>query len=514
MPPSTLSYKGRVDGSGNVTNGKYVIPQLNWNFDNSYARLPSDFYSKLAPKKVDQPQLVILNRALVQELGLVDSIDDVDALDNQALAQLFSGTRLPQGAEPLAQAYAGHQFGHFTMLGDGRAHLLGEHITPDGRRVDIQFKGSGPTPYSRRGDGCAALAPMLREYVISEAMHALGIASCRSLAVVTTGKPVYRESALPGAVLTRVAASHLRVGTFEYTAAKDDKAHLKELADYTIDRHYPELKDATSPYAELLAVLQSRQIELVIDWLRVGFIHGVMNTDNMTISGETIDYGPCAFMNSYDPETVFSSIDQNGRYAFGNQPAIVQWNLICFATAILPLLHSNNEEAVTKAQDIINEFQPKFQHAWLQMMRAKLGLLSEEKKDGTLIQDFLEWMQQNKADYTNTFLDLMQENLPDKAIYHTPTFTTWHQRWNERLSRNKEQRPAALKLMRNNNPSVIPRNHRVEEALEEAQEHANFKPLQQLLEALASPYQTDDKHAHFQTPPPLNDKAYQTFCGT
>ena len=490
---------------------KHITPARSWNFDNSYARLPPDFYTRLAPGKVAAPRLVILNTPLLHTLGL----DNIANGSEEELARLFCGTQLPPGAEPLAQAYAGHQFGHFAMLGDGRAHLIGEHITPDGQRVDIQFKGSGKTPYGRRGDGYAALAPMLREYIISEAMHALGIATTRSLAVVATGKPVYRETTLPGAVLTRVAASHLRVGTFQYIAATGDKAQLTLLADYAINRHYPDLKDSAAPYADLLRAVQARQIALVTDWLRVGFIHGVMNTDNMTISGETIDYGPCAFMDSYDPQTVFSAIDQQGRYAFGNQPSIAMWNLIRFAEALLPLLHPEPEKAVALAEDIIRPFNEQFQSAWLAMMRGKLGLTGEDENDNVLISDLLGWMQQHKADYTNTFQNLTAGTLPEAAQPNDSAFTDWQRRWRQRQAQHTAHPDTALNQMRRHNPMVIPRNHRVEEALQAAEED-NSAPLHQLLAALTQPYRSDPPaaYADYQKPPAASEQVYQTFCGT
>lgn len=482
---------------------------IGWRFDNSYAELPYHFYTKLHPSKALNPRMVISNHVLAKTLGL-----DLKSLTDDELAQYFSGNTLPVGATPLAQAYAGHQFGHFTYLGDGRAHLIGEHITPNGKRVDIQLKGSGQTPYARRGDGRAALGPMLREYIISEAMHALGIPTTRSLAVVTTGEPVYRETVLQGAILTRVASSHLRVGTFEYLAAREDVEGLKQLADYAIQRHYPEIVDSDSPYLALLEVMMHRQINLITEWMRVGFIHGVMNTDNMTISGETIDYGPCAFMDSYDPSTVFSSIDHAGRYAYANQPHIAQWNIARFAEALLPLLHDNIQEAVTIAENTLQSFGNIMQQAWLGMMRRKLGLLNEEKDDVHLVSDLLKWMQQHSADYTNTFHDLTHEGFPRGALYQDSVFAAWYDQWQQRLTRNAKPLSFSIALMRENNPVLIARNHQVELALKAAEEDSDFSAFHELLKVLSAPYDAKREYTAFTQPPPPSERVYQTFCGT
>src|SRR4051795_12640950 len=372
-----------------------------WRLEHSYAQLPQLFYSDVRPTPVDEPRLVIFNRALADELGL-----DAAALDSPAGALIFSGNALPEGARPIAQAYAGHQFGHFTALGDGRAILLGEQITPSGDRRDIQLKGAGPTQYSRNGDGRAALGPMLREYIISEAMHALGIPTTRSLAVVSTGQAVYRETVADGAVLTRVASSHIRVGTMQWAAAHDDVAAMRALAGYTMTRHYPELRGSPEPYIALLDAIVARQASLIARWQLVGFIHGVMNTDNMALSGETIDYGPCAFMDKYDPATVFSSIDRGGRYAYGNQPSIAQWNLARLAEAMLPLFDRDADRAVERATAALDRFPALFEQHWLDGMRAKLGLFTEEDGDKALADDLLAWMQRRSADFTNTFRSL------------------------------------------------------------------------------------------------------------
>jgi serine/tyrosine/threonine adenylyltransferase len=482
------------------------INTVGWRFDNTYSRLPAALFTPAQPAPVRAPGLVILNRPLADELGL-----DLGAASPESLAALFAGQDLPAGSAPIAQAYAGHQFGGFTMLGDGRAILLGEHRTPSGRLVDIQFKGSGRTPFSRGGDGRAALGPMLREYVISEAMAALGIPTTRSLAVVTTGETVYRSSPLKGAILTRVAASHIRVGTFEYLAARRDEPALRALADYAIGRHYPELADSPRKYLEFFRAVTDRQASLIARWQLVGFIHGVMNTDNMAVSGETIDYGPCAFMNAYRPDTVFSSIDRAGRYAYGNQPAIAQWNLARFAESLLPILGSDQEEAVDAASAILGEYPALFERYWLAGMRRKLGLQTDEAGDAELIRSLLDWMQKSRADYTNTFRDLSSEGPPTGDGYRDADFLTWHSRWRQRLGR--EDLPDRYAAMRAVNPAVIPRNHRVEEALSAAEDRDDLSVLHRLLAALASPYEAGADSAPYREPPP-DDCGYRTFCGT
>lgn len=490
-------------------NRKYTNDSVGWRFDNSYARLPESFYARLHPVPVRAPQLAMLNHTLAESLGL-----DIRALSAEETALLFAGNVLPAAAQPIAQAYAGHQYGHFTMLGDGRAILFGEHLTPAGSRFDIQLKGSGQTPFSRRGDGRAALAPMLREYLISEAMHALGVPTTRSLAVVTTGESVMRETVLPGAILTRVAASHIRVGTFEYVVRIGGAESIKILADYAIQRHYPALGEADNPYLALLHSVIERQASLVAKWLLVGFIHGVMNTDNMAISGETIDYGPCAFMDVYDPDTVFSSIDHHGRYRYRNQPHIAQWNLARFAETLLPLLHSVQEEAVALAEAAIHQFPAIFQEYWLAGMRKKLGLFTAEAEDIALIEILLTWMQQHQADYTNTFRALAAESLPHDALFQNAEFVEWHARWQARLSRQSESRQSSFHLMRAHNPAIHPRNHRVEEALTAASEQGDYSLLQRLLAAVTNPYADEPEYHDYRTPPAPSECVYQTFCGT
>lgn len=483
---------------------------IGWNFENSYTRLPDYFYTRICPEAVHQPHVVILNQVLAQSLGL-----ELDRYSSAALAQVFSGNELPAGTEPIAQAYAGHQFGYFTPLGDGRAHLLGEHITPAGNRVDIQFKGSGKTPYSRSGDGRAALGPMLREYVISEAMHALGVPTTRGLVVVTTGEPVYRDTVLQGAILTRVAASHLRIGTFEYLASQKDIQGLRQLADYAIDRHYPALAGSGQPYVDFLNAVMERQIILVAEWLRVGFIHGVMNTDNTTISGETIDYGPCAFMDQYAPDTVFSSIDHAGRYAYANQAHIIQWNLARLAESLLPLLHEDLDEALALAEAVIHSYPDRLQSAWLAMMRRKLGLAGDDKDDVDLIDELLKWMQQQQADYTNTFRALSSEDVLGAGLFAgDQAFKTWYDKWQARLRRNGGTVASAMEMMRGNNPARIPRNHLVEEALDAAELQSDISKVHELLKAVSAPYQDDPQYARFTEMPVAGERVYQTFCGT
>ncbi|NLZ47669.1 MAG: YdiU family protein [Clostridiales bacterium] len=493
----------------NKSNGRKDKSILSWNLHNSYASLPKSFFTAIKPTAVASPKLIILNHSLAEALGF-----DAQELENNHGVSVLAGNSIPEGSFPIAQAYAGHQFGYFTMLGDGRAVLLGEQITPLGQRFDIQLKGSGPTPYSRGGDGRAALGPMLREYIISEAMHALGIPTTRSLAVVTTGEPVYRETKLQGAILTRVATSHIRVGTFEYAARLNNVDHLKALADYTIQRHYHYLASEEKPYLALIKEVVKLQASLIAKWMLVGFVHGVMNTDNMAISGETIDYGPCAFMDSYDPATVFSSIDREGRYAYGNQPPIAQWNLARFAESILPLLHDNEEEAVKLAQIAISYFSEVYNNHWLSGMRAKLGLFNEEAEDQSLIEDLLKLMHKHQADYTNTFLALTFENYEDMDMFKTPEFTQWYKRWQARLSRQKESKEASHQLMRSNNPAVIPRNHRVEEALDAAVNQEDYGPMHRLLEVLSQPYAHCPQQKEYAKLPRKSNRPYKTFCGT
>jgi uncharacterized protein YdiU (UPF0061 family) len=480
---------------------------IGWHFDNTYSKLSDTFKEEIKPVPVKNPELVILNEQLAKELDL-----NFSNISQEDLSKLFSGNILPKGSNSIAQAYAGHQFGHFTMLGDGRAVLIGEHLSNNNQRFDIQFKGSGRTSFSRRGDGRAALGPMLREYIISEAMHALNIPTTRSLAVVKTGENVIRDQFLPGAILTRVAASHIRVGTFQYIAAKQNLEELEILVNFTIDRHYPSLKKSKNKALDLLNLLIDKQSELVVNWMRVGFIHGVMNTDNMAISGETIDYGPCAFMDYYDPQTVFSSIDEYGRYAYDNQPKITKWNLARFAECLIPLIDKDEETAVKLATETINNFENIYNTRWLNMMRDKLGLFGEDKDDKRLISDLLDWMKINKADFTNTFCYLMNIKLGDNTIYHNQEFTNWLELWHKRLKLNN-QNNNHLELMKSVNPVVIPRNHKIEEALKTASE-GNLKNFNEFLIILQTPYGNKNNILDFQQPAPITNEKYQTFCGT
>jgi uncharacterized protein YdiU (UPF0061 family) len=476
-------------------------------FDNTYARLPERFYARLAPTPVRNPRLVKFNSTLAEELGL-----EARQWESDIGAAILSGNHAPDWATPLAMAYAGHQFGHFApQLGDGRAILLGEIIARDGARRDLHLKGAGRTPFSRRGDGRAALGPMLREYIISEAMHALHIPTTRSLAVVTTGEPVLRETVVPGAILARVAASHLRVGTFEYFAARGDVEALRILANYAIDRHYPELQKSPTPYLSLLAAVCEAQAALIAGWMQVGFIHGVMNTDNMTISGETIDYGPCAFMDEYDPATVFSSIDHQGRYAFGNQPRIALWNLARLAETLLPFFDDNRDKAIALAEDTINQFPARFERYWQAGMRRKLGLMSEQPEDADLIDALLTLMQEHAADYTNTFRLLCAVAEGEAA---PPGYDAWVARWRFRLEQEPYTQSAAAALMRAHNPAVIPRNHRVEAVINAAVQQEDFAPLDTLLTVLSTPFDLKPEHAEYKNLPTPSERVHQTFCGT
>jgi uncharacterized protein YdiU (UPF0061 family) len=481
-------------------------------FDNTYARELEGFYVPWKAAQVAAPRLVKLNIELAEELGL-----DAAALDSEEGARIFAGNESPEGALPLAQAYAGHQFGGFApQLGDGRALLLGEVIDRNGRRRDIQLKGSGPTPFSRNGDGRAALGPVLREYLIGEAMHALGIPTTRALAAVVTGEPVYRETALPGAVLTRVAASHIRVGTFQLFAARGEQAKVQRLADYVIDRHYPELKDHANPYLGLLERVCDRQAALIASWMHVGFIHGVMNTDNMAISGETIDYGPCAFMDHYDPATVFSSIDSRGRYAYANQPNIAQWNLARLAETLLPLIDADGKRAIARATEVINTFPQQYQRHWLNGMRAKLGLVSEDEADLNLATGFLTAMEGNKVDYTLAFRYLAdaafgQEETIRALFTDFSAYDLWSEHWRARLAREDVTPSARAQAMRRVNPAFIPRNHRVEEALSAAVERGDYAPFEMLLDILSRPFEDHPEFAAFAEPPLEGYGHYQTF---
>jgi serine/tyrosine/threonine adenylyltransferase len=484
-----------------------AIEHSGFRFDNTYTRLPVDFFKISQPRLFVEPKLVMLNHDLAKTLDL-----DFSQLNEEEQSKLFCGNLIPEGTQTFSQAYAGHQFGNFTLLGDGRAHLLGEHVTLKGKRFDIQFKGSGRTAYSRGGDGLAALGPMLREYIISEAMHALGIPTTRSLAVVNTGEYVRRDRFLPGAVLTRVASSHLRVGTFEFAARSEEPILSNSLLDYTLERHFPDLQHVESKALALINAVMERQIHLIVHWMRVGFIHGVMNTDNMALAGESIDFGPCAFMDTYNPDQVFSSIDHYGRYAFSNQARIAQWNLARLAESLLPLIDENQSRAVEKAKDLLYSFEGIYENAWLAMMRQKLGLLDEAPDDKVLISDLLYWMHRNGADFTNTFRDLSQINGPCGKIYANEEFKQWHERYATRRSTSNQLGDASIETMQRANPLVIPRNHLVEKALEQA-ENGDLSVVYKLLNALKEPYANKGLDDTFKTPSPTN-KIYQTFCGT
>jgi uncharacterized protein YdiU (UPF0061 family) len=496
-----------------------ILPSMtvHFPFQNTYAALPAGFFARVAPTPVASPRLIKLNRPLAIHLGL-----DPDRLDSPEGAEILAGKRLPDGADPIAMAYAGHQFGHFVpQLGDGRAILLGEVIDADGVRRDIQLKGSGPTPFSRRGDGRAALGPVLREYVVSEAMAALGIPTTRSLAAVVTGESVMRETPLPGAVLTRVAASHIRVGTFQYFAARGDTEGVRRLADHVISRHYPEAATADRPYHALLAGVIARQAELVARWLLVGFIHGVMNTDNTSISGETIDYGPCAFMDQYDPATVFSSIDEQGRYAYANQPRIALWNLTRLAECLLPLFSEEQETAIAEAQALLGEFAEKFAATYQAGLRKKIGLLTERDGDEALVQDLLDAMAKNEADFTLTFRYLSDAALgPEgdrqiRPLFADPAaYDDWAVRWRQRISDEPETPAVRRTAMRAVNPAFIPRNHRIEAVIAAAVGRDDFVPFEELLSVLSMPYEDQPAFAAYAEPPEPHQRVLQTFCGT
>ena len=484
---------------------------IGWNIDNTYRTLPEIFYSKVKPNPVKNPKLVLFNEDLAEDLGL-----DIGRLQEEDSVNLFAGNRGLVDEYLIAQAYAGHQFGHFTMLGDGRAMLLGEQITPTGEKYDIQLKGSGETPYSRRGDGRAALGPMLREYIISEAMYGLNIPTTRSLAIVTTGEKIYRETPLEGAILTRVAKSHIRVGTFEYAAKYGTVEDLKALADYTIGRHFLDINEDENVYLSLLRKVIFLQAELIVSWQLVGFVHGVMNTDNMTISGETIDYGPCAFMNNYDPETVFSSIDRNGRYAYGNQPNIGGWNLARFAETLLPLIHENEEDALKLAKEEIDQYENIFNEKWLEGMRLKLGIPNEGINDKTLIDELLYLMKTYKSDFNNTFLALTDENyeqLDESGLFKSDEFKEWKNRWKARLENEYRPAESSIEHMKNYNPTIIPRNAIIEKALSKAVDSGDYNYLNDLVKALESPFDYKNIKDEYMLPGDTSDP-YTTYCGT
>lgn len=486
-------------------------------FDNSYARLPEAFYRRVLPTPVAQPKLIKVNEDLARTLGI-----DPAALATAEGVEILAGLRVAQGAEPLAMAYAGHQFGQFVpQLGDGRAILLGEVVDRDGHRRDIQLKGSGPTPFSRRGDGRAAMGPVLREYLVSEAMAALGVPTTRALAAVSTGEPVYRETVLPGAVLARVASSHIRVGTFQFFAARGDTDSTRLLVDHVLERHYPDLRDAPNRAIALLEGVIARQAALVAQWLGIGFIHGVMNTDNMSVAGETIDYGPCAFMDAYDPKTVFSSIDQFGRYAYANQPAIAQWNLARLAECLLPLFSDDEDEAVEIAKAVLAGFAGRFNDSYEAVLRRKLGLFEGREDDLALAQDLLDRMTASTADLTLVFRRLSDAALgpgqdgPVRDLFIDPTaFDAWATQWRARLAAEGGDPARRREAMRASNPAIIPRNHRVEAMIEAAVERQDFAPFETMLAAVSQPYEDRPEFAAFEEPPPADQRVYRTFCGT
>jgi uncharacterized protein YdiU (UPF0061 family) len=486
-------------------------------FENTYTALPANFFARVAPTPVTSPRLIKLNRQLAVHLGL-----DPDRLDSPEGAEILAGKRLPDGADPIAMAYAGHQFGHFVpQLGDGRAILLGEVIDADGVRRDIQLKGSGPTPFSRRGDGRAALGPVLREYIVSEAMAALGIPTTRSLAAVMTGESVLRETPLPGAVLTRVASSHIRVGTFQYFAARGDTEGVRRLADHVINRHYPHLANADRPYHALLEGVIARQADLVARWLLIGFIHGVMNTDNTSISGETIDYGPCAFMDHYDPAKVFSSIDEQGRYAYANQPRIALWNLTRLAECLLPLFSDEQDKAISEAQSALAGFAERFGTAYQAGLQAKLGLFTTRDDDRALAQDLLNAMAGNQADFTLTFrrlsdaaLDAAGDDAVRQLFADPAAYDEWALRWRQRISEEPQDAATRRTAMRLVNPAFIPRNHRVEAVIDAAVNRDDFAPFEELLTVLSRPYEDQPAFAVYAEPPEPHQRVLQTFCGT
>ena len=484
---------------------------IHFPFQNTYSALPANFFARVAPTPVAAPRLIKLNRALAVHLGL-----DPDVLESPEGAEILAGKRLPEGADPIAMAYAGHQFGHFVpQLGDGRAILLGEVIDKDGVRRDIQLKGSGPTPFSRRGDGRAALGPVLREYIVSEAMFALGIPTTRSLAAVTSGERVQRETMLPGAVLTRVASSHIRVGTFQFFAARGETEGVRALADHVIARHYPDISLAERPYHALLERVVARQADLVARWLLVGFIHGVMNTDNTSVSGETIDYGPCAFMDEYNPGQVFSSIDEMGRYAYANQPQIALWNLTRLAECLLPLFSDDKDKAIEQAQFILGEFAEKFTTAYQSGLRSKIGLFTARDGDEALVQDLLDAMAKNQADFTLTFRRLADADDDSvRAQFTDPTaFDEWATRWRQRLADEPQSAAERQAAMRAVNPAFIPRNHRVEAVIQAAVNN-DYAPFEELLTVLSKPYEDQPEFAAYADPPLPEQRVLQTFCGT
>ena len=475
-----------------------------WTLQNSYLNLPNCFYERIEPTLVQDPKIICFNKNLAENLNLEFLSQDLSLITNY-----FSGNKLPNNSKPIAQAYAGHQFGHFTMLGDGRAILLGEQKDLNNKLYDIQLKGSGKTSFSRGGDGRATLSSMLREYIISESMHYLKIPTTRSLAIIDTGEKVYRESVSNGGILTRIASSHIRVGTFEYGKHFCSRGDFKNFIDYVINRHHPEISDNESPYLELLRLIMNKQIDLIVDWVRVGFIHGVMNTDNMSVAGETIDYGPCAFINRYDPNTVFSSIDRHGRYAFGNQHKIGYWNLTVFAGTLLPFIDTDKDKAIELVQNILNQFPIEYSNKWYEMMYKKLGIIDPIEEDKLLISNLLKLMESHKADYTNTFAALTLNEICKDSLFSSNEFIDWKKQWKERIKNNKN----SYKIMQMNNPMYIPRNHLVEASLKNAI-NGNNKEFDKLLNLMSDTYNYNSKHHEFQTVPEGFDESYKTFCGT
>ena len=471
---------------------------------NTYAQLPNIFITKMDPIPVKDPKLEIINFELAKELGL-----EFENIDRDSLAQIFSGNKIPKNCVPLAQAYAGHQFGHFTMLGDGRALMMCEHLTPSNQIIDIQLKGSGRTPYSRGADGRAALGPMLREYLMSEALHHLGIPTTRSLAVVSTGEKIMREFPMNGAILTRVASSHIRIGTFQYAAARNDKDALKKLLNYSVKRHFPEIEKESDVVLLFLRSVMEKQIDLIVNWMRVGFIHGVMNTDNSTISGETIDYGPCAFMNGYNLNTVFSSIDLQGRYSYGNQPNIIHWNILRLAESLISLIDEDEKKAVSQIESKISDISSQISSKWLSMMFQKIGIEEAEPKDEQIVHELLKWMQANKADFNNTFCYLMEQPYVDDQIFESDSFKQWKNNWDLRVTKEKNY----LDVMKKANPIFIPRNHLVEDALVEA-DKGKIDKFNSLIEVLSNPYKFHSKYDDYYRTPDVDETNYKTFCGT
>ena len=482
---------------------------IDWNFNNSYVLLPPILMTKIKPTKCENPKIAIFNDNLSKELNL-----NISEVDKNELSLIFSGNKLPSGSECIAQAYAGHQFGHFTMLGDGRAILLGEHINDQNKRFDIQFKGSGTTPYSRNGDGRASIESMLREFLMSESMYNLNIPTTRSLAIVNSGEKIMRDREHESAILTRVASSHIRVGTFQYLSMKEDFETLEKLINYTHQRHYKLIVDNDNNAINLLNGVIDNQINLIIEWMRVGFIHGVMNTDNMSISGETIDYGPCAFMDDYNPNKVFSSIDYNGRYSYKNQEIICHWNLSRFAETLIPFLAKKEIDALTIGKEIIDQFRVKFDLKWLSMMKSKFGFLGNQKGDLVIIKKFLNWMEINESDFTNTFVYLTNSNFINDDIYKSDSFKILYDQWKNRINKNPVSNEISNNLMKSRNPIIIPRNHLVEDAINEGGN--NYKKIFNLLDLLKNTYDYSSiPNKYFMKPPSRNfKKNYKTYCGT